>query len=240
MYLDPLTPQSAEFERRTALKAAAWGGAAVVFSIAAPAASASPSDASNWGISLSVTTGAYPTSGTRATRYQWVGTSNDYQPKVTWLDGGSNTWSTGTMTVTYLFAKNTSSRLTSWYSTTPYKLASATQYNAANETTNSTLLAQNDIVQAYDGRSWTCVSILNSGSGVSRTTTVTFTSNTPYTSQPNQQNTLYLPRLGVKLDFALTYPGSSVGTPFGATVSWQPDQSIDSLYGLYFAQLQSF
>jgi len=234
--LSKIDSQHGEFERRTLLKATAWGGAAVVFSVAAPAASASPSDASGWGITMSMTTGPNPTSNTTVTRYQWAGTSNGTQPRVTWYDEGSNTWSTGIMTVSYVVKKNTSSTLSAWTSSTPYKLDSATRYNSANVSTNSSVLAVNDILPAFDGRNWTCVSISESGTGVNRETLVVFNSATDYTSQPGgTTNTVYLPRLGVKLDFTLTFSGggtTNAGKPFLVSATWEPDQSQSDLFGI--------
>ena len=206
--------------RRTLLKATAWGGAAVAFSVAAPAASASPVDLSGESVTMSMTSGAYVV-GSNATTYQWTLANEASRPKVTWQDSGTNNWNTGTMTATFVFSSSTAgaSRLDTWSGCTPYKLNSDSQVQATNATASTSVLAVGDILQTTDGYVWTCDSITQTGSGATLETTVVFTS-PGATSIGSSVNVVFLPRIGVKLDYKLL-SGTASQKPFKVTLDWK-------------------
>lgn len=211
---------SSSATRRTLLKASAWGGAAVVFSVAAPAASASPIDLSGESVTMSMTSGAYVV-GASSTTYQWTLANEESRPKVTWQDSGANNWDTGTMTATFVFTSSTigASRLDSWSGCTPYKLNSDSQTQSTNSTVNTSVLAVGDILPTSDGYLWTCDSISQSGSGSGLQTTVVFTC-PGATSIGSTVNVVFLPRIGVKLDYKLL-SGTASQKPFKVTLDWQ-------------------
>jgi hypothetical protein len=211
--------KASKVNRRTVLKATAWGGAAVVFSVAAPAASASPLDFSGESVTMSMTSGGYVI-GSNATGYQWALANEQSRPKVTWLDSGSSNWNTGEMTATYDITTSTlgATRLSSWTGCTPYKLDSDSQSQATNVSTNTSVLAEGDTLQTTDGYVWTCYSIVQTGSGTSLRTIVTFKASGA-TSVASSLNVVLLPRIGVMLDYALA-SGTTGQKPFKIDLDW--------------------
>jgi hypothetical protein len=214
-------------DRRTLLKAAAWGSGAVLFTVAVPAASASPIDLSGESVTVSMTSGGYQV-GVNATSYQWALANDESRPKVTWQDSGLNNWNTGQMTATYVVSASTigATRISLWSGCTPYKLNSDTQTQATNVSSNASVLAVGDVIETSDGYVWTCDSITQTGSGTTLNTKIVFTS-PGATSLGSSVNIVFLPRIGLKLDYKLS-SGTSAQKPFKATLDWTADNLPES------------
>lgn len=208
-----------QVDRRTVLKATAWGSAAVVFSIAAPAASASPNDLTGAAVKVSMTTQTYVTSGASSTNYAWMLLDSATRPQVYWTDNGTKSWNTGTMTATYRVTSGTNaSRISTWTACTPYKLNSDSQDQATGVVTNATLLQVGNVITTSDGYVWTCTRLTTSGTGSTLKTDITFTANGA--TSVHGLNTVFMPRIGYKVDYSLT-TGSNKAKPFKVNLNWQ-------------------
>lgn len=221
---------SRSVSRRTLVKAAAWSAPVVALSVAAPSASASPDTVGSWTVTIGSTTGGYSTIA-NSTTYQWIGAGTPVvQPKVQFTDTAFvANWSTGLMTVTYTYAKSATSTLTNIASYTPYKIGTATEVATANSVgASASVMAVNDTVTAFDSRVWTCTSLSQTGTGTARKLVVTFTSNTDYTVTDGNTNTIYFPRMGVKIVYTVT---SASGRPFRVDGVFAPEQTDPRLIG---------